>query len=139
MHVRARRGRGRSAVGCPLIAPELGPVPQLLKSPCNPVLVAPVTYQFRPLPLPGVKRFPRPVASTLFSLRSPWNSARICRFVSETGMGEVGALEFKLESIGPDRCTVGCSQVAGNQTDRGIDRRNIVAISVARRWQALVQ
>jgi len=141
MHVRARRASGRSAPDCD--APSLRRSCDRCRTFCNlPAILfwlSRVIDQFRPLPLPGVKRFPRPVASTLFSLRSPWNSARICRFVSETGMGEVGALEFKLESIGPDRCTVGCSQVAGNQTDRGIDRRNIVAISVARRWQALVQ
>ena len=54
MHVRARRGRGRSAFGCPLIAPELGPVPQRLKSPRNPVLVV---LGYRPTPPPY--RFPR--------------------------------------------------------------------------------
>ena len=141
MHVRARRASARSAphFGCSLIAPALGQVPHLLQCASYPVLVVRGYIPAPPFPLANVKGSPRAVASTLFSLRSPWNSTRICRFVSETGMGEVGALDFETRVRRTRPLYRGCSQVAGNQSDRGIDRRNIVTISVARRWQALVQ
>ena len=84
-----------SRLGCSLIAPELRQVPHLLQSACNPVLVVPDYIPVPALTASWRKALPRAVASTLFSLRSPWNSTRICGlFRVEAGMGEVRALEF---------------------------------------------